>query len=231
MRSSCVTSKLIRCQDEAAYPVAMRPTRWLRICFSSISIVSFARAKRLISEHKARHSCSSCQVERTTHKTSLFIMHLSTVLHLLTSLTVAITAQDLSTTSSQHPCNCLTDAQAKSYVADYAWIMAEKPNYRTVAEKRLKSDFKAYSDSYSYIFQHELNRTNTQTRDEHLAKHKNTPREWGFETLFLSHTCDTITWYAWNWMESKERLALPIRKMKIFFVDTKDGRFTKVCPE
>lgn len=43
--------------------------------------------------------------------------------------------------------NCITDAEARSIVADFALIAAEHPGYVKVAKRLLTSDFVSISDS------------------------------------------------------------------------------------
>ncbi|USW47329.1 hypothetical protein Slin15195_G006480 [Septoria linicola] len=159
-------------------------------------------------------------------------MHPSTLLTFLLALFSLhlSTAQDLiSSSSSSQSCDCLTNKDAQDYVADYSYVLSKQPNYRTRANARFKQDFKAYSDSYAFVYQNALNTTNTHTLNQYLKVHK--IPEPAYETLFLSHTCDTITWYSVGWMGPNPATRLPIRRMKILFVDLEDGRYTKVYNE
>ena len=48
------------------------------------------------------------------------------------------------------PFNCITDAEARSIVADFAVIASEQPGYVNVAKKLLTSDFISISDSVNF---------------------------------------------------------------------------------
>ena len=66
--------------------------------------------------------------------------------------------------------NCITDAEARSIVADFALIAAEHPGYVKVAKRLLTSDFISISDSVNIADGIPVSPSSKKERHEFLAR-------------------------------------------------------------
>ncbi|KAI5358769.1 hypothetical protein Slin14017_G110520 [Septoria linicola] len=105
--------------------------------------------------------------------------------------------------------NCLTDQDTDVFVKAYQDMLA-----KNVAKQHLRPDLISASDSDAFENQLSLNSTNynglqawIDKLDGQMSAH--------FDTLVVTHNCDTITWY----QEFNQGGMQPVRAISIWFVD------------
>ncbi|KAK5735445.1 hypothetical protein LTR17_008143 [Elasticomyces elasticus] len=130
---------------------------------------------------------------------------------LLTTLSLAALA--LGHTSKPY-CSCLTDAEAFDLVNGFRIVASIAPGYEAVANRTLSEDFISISDGVNFAARIPLNTTETTSRAQLLEQEAQLPPTGAVRDIFVSHTCDTITWY----FEFATK-PLPTRGIAILFVN------------
>ncbi|KAK6388583.1 hypothetical protein LTR65_007739 [Meristemomyces frigidus] len=115
---------------------------------------------------------------------------------------------------ARKPCFCLTDSDASDLVAGFTTIAAEHTGYEGVADQILVDNFTSISDSVNFVDGIPLNTTMTTSRAQLLQQEAKLPPTGKVTDLFISHTCDTITWYF-----EFGTTPLPTRGIAILFVN------------
>ncbi|KAH9810523.1 hypothetical protein Tdes44962_MAKER10416 [Teratosphaeria destructans] len=152
--------------------------------------------------------------------------HLTAIL----SLALAASAQwSYDPANNDHPKPsrpCLTDAETTHLVAQFSRIASSAPNASAVANETLTPDFQSISDSVNFVDGAPLNTTLTHSRAQLLQQEAELPAVGTIKDLFISHSCDTITWY-WEFATTP----LPTRGIAILFVDGESRRIYKAYRE
>jgi len=117
---------------------------------------------------------------------------------------------------SYKSCSCLTDAEASTLVAAMSTVAAEHPGYKDVAAKYIADNFVSIGDSINFVDGIPLNTTMTHNRTQLLQQEAKLPPTGTVTNLFISHTCDTITWYF-----EFATTPLPTRGIAILFINAK----------
>ncbi|KAK5725860.1 Golgi transport complex subunit 4 [Elasticomyces elasticus] len=111
-------------------------------------------------------------------------------------------------------CSCLTDAEAFDLVNGFRIVASIAPGYEAVANRTLSEDFISISDGVNFAARIPLNTTETTSRAQLLEQEAQLPPTGAVRDIFVSHTCDTITWY----FEFATK-PLPTRGIAILFVN------------
>ncbi|KXT02231.1 hypothetical protein AC578_5071 [Pseudocercospora eumusae] len=137
-------------------------------------------------------------------------MRIHSLLSLLPSLTSLVLA------SSRI---CLTQSRVDYFIEAWNNITGKRENWDSLMQDITTENFTIVSDSLAYLIQEPLNTSVAKSRDQYfqrfVAPSAGVPGE--FKTLFLSHTCDSITWYR-EWSIGE----YPIREMAVFLVDIEE---------
>ncbi|KAK3628162.1 hypothetical protein LTR56_018774 [Elasticomyces elasticus] len=113
-----------------------------------------------------------------------------------------------------HKCACLTDAETSYLVNGFRVVSTESTGYEALANKILAVNFTSISDGINFVDGVPLNTTITTSRAQILAQEAGLPPAGEVTDIFISHSCDTITWYY-----EFPTTPLPIRVIAILFVN------------
>ncbi|KXT10375.1 hypothetical protein AC579_1189 [Pseudocercospora musae] len=115
--------------------------------------------------------------------------------------------------------NCLTQSRVDYFIEAWNNITGKRENWEFLMQDITTENFTIVSDSLAYLIQEPLNTSVARSRDEYFRRFvAPSPGVQGeFKTLFLSHTCDSITWYR-EWAIGE----YPIREMAVFLVDIEE---------
>ncbi|KAK5119479.1 hypothetical protein LTR85_007579 [Meristemomyces frigidus] len=108
-----------------------------------------------------------------------------------------------------------TNYETSNLVAGFRNIAAEHAGYEEVAAQILVDNFTSISDSVNLVDGIPLNTTMTTSRAQLLQQVAKLPPTGTVTDLFISHTCDTITWYF-----EFGTAPLPTRGIAILFVNS-----------
>ncbi|KAK5132776.1 hypothetical protein LTR08_008661 [Meristemomyces frigidus] len=102
----------------------------------------------------------------------------------------------------------------EGYPNGFTIVAAEHPGYEAVAAQILTDNFTSISDSVNFVDTIPLNTTMTTSRAQLLEQEAKLPPTGQITDLFISHTCNTITWYF-----DFGTTPLPTRGIAILFVN------------
>ncbi|KAF2211301.1 hypothetical protein CERZMDRAFT_98611 [Cercospora zeae-maydis SCOH1-5] len=121
---------------------------------------------------------------------------------------------------------CLTREETANIIDRYTLYLIEYPGNRTVLEEPVDENVTTASDSLSYVYQKPLNKTLAHNLQEMLEQEAAVPAVPSVSTIFVSNTCDTITWY-WEFTTKP----YPTRGIVILFVNLQSRKIYKTYRE
>ncbi|PPJ60083.1 hypothetical protein CBER1_07565 [Cercospora berteroae] len=121
--------------------------------------------------------------------------------------------------------SCLTRVETAQIIEKYTLYLTKYPDNRTVLEELVDENVTAASDSLSYVFQKPLNTTLARNLQEMLKQEAAVPAVPSVNTIFVSNTCDIISWY-WEFTTKP----YPTRGIVILFVNLQLRKLYKNVP-
>ncbi|KAF7197329.1 hypothetical protein HII31_01139 [Pseudocercospora fuligena] len=121
---------------------------------------------------------------------------------------------------------CLTDEETDEIIGKFNTIITTNPGDAKLLGELYSENVTTASDSLSFVFQKPLNATLAHTLAELIAQEGSFGVVPEINNIFVSHSCDTITWY-WEFLTEP----WPTRGMSIIFVDLESKKVVKTYRE
>ncbi|KXS94301.1 hypothetical protein AC578_6786 [Pseudocercospora eumusae] len=121
---------------------------------------------------------------------------------------------------------CLTHEETDEIIRKFNTIITTNPGDAELLGELYSENVTTASDSLSFVFQKPLNATLAHNLTELIAQEGSFGVVPGINNIFVSHSCDTITWY-WEFLTEP----WPTRGISIIFVDLASRKVVKTYRE